>query len=233
MVDHRPDEDRPRRAAESRPRSWPERGVWLCRCRRRGVPDRAHRRISRSSPSAVLPWDRDRRARARCVRSVRPRDARARPARIGSGVGDDAIGGRALAPDRVAQHDLGPIAFGGEPGGPGQQPERRDGVGAAADRPGRGRALDRADRPAGRRVPRHLGDRPDRDRCAVRSNRSKTPDRCRDASSGAGHRVDRDLERVRPVVGRRARTRPGDSDGLPDADRGRRRRRRTASAGAR
>ena len=75
-----------------------------------------------------------------------------------------------LAPARLAQHGRGPLTLGRVAGGSRQQPERRVGLGAAADRPGRSRPVDRRDRSPRRGIPSDLGVARDagRDRGALR-----------------------------------------------------------------
>ena len=76
----------------------------------------------------------------------------------------------------------------GQPSRPGQQPQRRAGLGPVPGAVRRGRPAGRPDRDPGRAVPRGLGPRPARHRSAVRPDRTQTTDHRRDAAAGGSAR---------------------------------------------
>ena len=202
LVDDRADEDRPRRAAARRGLALGlnEAAGYLAvaadafltgRDRRSGTGSARRRSswASRSpgSASGSRRCSSGRRTPTRCWRAGgRGRGARGEAPWLRAGLAERRR--RSIAVGRVAGRSR-------------QQPQRRAGLGPAADRPGGGRARPRRDRRPRRGLSGDVGRRPDRDRCALGPDRSEAPDRGRDAGPGRRHRGDRRDDRVRAVAG--------------------------------
>ena len=206
LVDDGDHEDRPRRPGQARPGDGPQRGRRLRRRRDHRPRHRLHRRTARAAAGAVLPRSRLRRPRPRHLGAVRPRDPRPCPPRSRQPrhhrrrPSRPAHDRRDLHPHLVPREGAVVVLTGRAR----QQPQRRPRLGTVPDLLRRRRALRRPDRRARCDLPRRVGARPTRHRCAVGSDRPQTVDRRRDAHPSRGDRPDRRHHRVLGV-GRRCR----------------------------
>ena len=196
--------ERGRRLRRSRPGGGVERLARsrVCGTRRARRRRGGHRGGWVPAQCAVRPRHR----RPRCPRADAPPRRRRQPAPAAGGVraGELPRAGAALL-----------LA-----GGPGQQPQRRPGLGAGAAVPGRSRRRGRRGRTGRRGLSGRLERRADRHRPLVGQRRAQAADRGRHVRSGGGARGAGAQQRRHP---RRCRSRrpagPRDRAGLPDADR--------------